>query len=235
MNHDQLFFKHMAGVASFMGWCRRWAELPQGVNIAAQVATLGPVPCQRFGLAWPKRRRYGKHPSLLYQKTESQWMENICWERAVLEPFTDPVSALAAIVLVARKVAGDDMKFMTFPVFALRIPLSVDQAEIWARQAPVSLEMRLLGEDEDHASVSPPFVVLPLTIAAPGDAVFSPDELSQGTPFHELLERRLRQEGREENPGFQGTAQSVDDPYLKSQAAYRASLGKSTVPPEPVA
>jgi hypothetical protein len=225
MTPEQIYFKHLAGASALMAWCRRWMQISGGVSLSDNTATLGPLVAQRMGIAWPKRKRFASGPSLLYQSTEAQWVENIRWTRAVLQqPAGQSPPYLA---LVAKKIVGDDTKFMNIPVFSVRIPLATENADLWMGLDCDKVELRQLWQEEGEskASVSPAFAALPLSIASAGELLFSPDELEAATPFHELLERRLRQTGIENDPGFAGSAAPVDDPYLKAQQDYRKNLG----------
>lgn len=222
MNEEKTYFKHLAGISAFMGWCRRWSQLPNGIAIHNQAASLGPVAVQRFGVAWPKKKRYGDRPSLLYQTTEGQWLEHVQWGRAILERGVGEY----ALVLVSRLVSGDGSKYMDLPAFALRIPISREQGEIWERLDPSSVPVRLLWVEEKTAHVATPSFDLPLSIISRGEDIFLPHEAASGLSFHEMLERRLVDSGVDYNPGFKGGAAGakVDDPYLAQQVAYRESL-----------
>ena len=224
MTQEQIYFKHLAGASALMAWCRRWMQVSGGVSLSDNTATLGTLSAQRFGVAWPKRKRFASGPSLLYQSTEAQWMEHIRWSRAVLQPAKD--NAPPYLALLAKRIIGDDSKFMNIPVFALRIPLATDSADLWVSLAPDKVDLRQLWQEEGESevSISPAYTSIPLSIALPGEALFLADELEAATPFHELLERRLRQTGVENDPGFAGSAAAVDDPYLKTQQDYRKNL-----------
>ena len=222
--HERIYFKHLAGVSALMAWCRRWMQVSVGLSLSDSMVTLGPLAAQRLGVAWPKRKRFASGPSLLYQVTEAKWIENIRWERAVLQPATD--SAPPYLALVTKRIVGDDSKFMNIPVFSVRIPLSAENADLWMSLSVAKVELRQLWQEEgeSEACISPAYTNLSLFVAQPGETLLSTVELEIATPFHELLERRLRQTGVENDPGFAGSAAPVDDQYLKTQQDYRKSL-----------
>lgn len=229
MTPEQIYFKHVVGASALMAWCRRWTQVPGGVSLSDNIATLGSVATQRFGIAWPKKKRFASGPSLLYQAAESQWMENIKWSRAVIEPAFE--NRAPYLTLLTKMIAGDESKFVSIPVFAIRVPLGADHADLWMEIAGETLEVRSVWQDpeEDEASISNPYASMKLSVASPGAPLFNPDELAGITPFHELLEKRLRQTGVETDPGYNGstTLNVVDDPYIKSQQEYRQNLGAS--------
>lgn len=229
MTQEKIYFKHLVGVSALLAWCRRWMQVSGGVSLSDNMATLGPLAAQRLGVAWPKRKRFAAGPSLLYQATEAQWVENICWERAVLQPAKD--SAPPYLALIAKRIIGDDFKFMNIPVFSVRIPLSVENADLWISLSVAKVELRQIWQEEGEteACISPAYASPPLLVAQPGEALLSAVELETATPFHELLERRLRQTGVENNPGFAGSAAPVDDQYLKTQQDYRKNLNNPKV------
>ena len=221
MTEEQVYFKHLAGVSAFLGWCRRWSQLPNGVSLAGHIASLGPVAVQRFGVAWPRKKRFADRPSLLFQETEGQWIENVQWGRALLERGEGQY----ALVLVSRLVVGDESKFMSLPVFAVRIPISQEQGQLWSTLAPSSVPLRLLWQEEGETHVASPSVDLPLSIVAVGEPIFRDHEMQASMSFHEMLEHRLQSTGLEVNPGFKGTGSvEISDPYLKEQVAYRSGL-----------
>lgn len=198
--------------------------MPGGALLGDNTATLGPITAQRFGIAWPKKKRFAKSPSLLYQPTESKWIEHIEWGRAVLQPAQG--SHFAHLALVSRTVEGDESKFMTIPAFAVRIPVAIENAELWTSLGSQQVDLRQIWQEEGEreAAISASFASVPLKMALPGEALFLPDELKGVTPFHELLEKRLRAGGVEANPGFAGSAVPVDDDYIKAQQDYRKNL-----------
>lgn len=221
MTEEQIYFKHLAGVSAFMGWCRRWSQMPNGVSLAGHIASLGPVAVQRFGVAWPKKKRFADRPSLLFQETEGKWIENVQWARALLEKGEGHY----ALILVSRLVLGDESKYMNLPVFAVRIPISQEQGQLWCDLAPESVPLRMLWQDDDEVHVAAPTVDLPLTLISHGSPVFLAHETQASLSFHEMLEHRLRNTGIEANPGFKGAGGvEISDPYLKQQVAYRAGL-----------
>lgn len=222
MNEEKIYFKHLAGVSAFMGWCRRWSQMPNGISLANQTASLGPVAVQRFGVAWPKKKRYGDRPSLLYQTTEGQWLEHVQWGRALLEAGANEY----ALLLISRLVVGDGNKYMDLPAFAVRIPIAKEQGDVWSTLAPSSLPVRLLWMEDDVAHVANPGLELPLSMISRGEEIFLAHEAAAGLSFHEMLERRLRETGVEFDPGFKAGSGSlkVEDPYLAQQMAYREQL-----------
>lgn len=221
MTEEKTYFKHLAGVSAFLGWCRRWSQMPNGVSLAGHVASLGPVAVQRFGVAWPRKKRFADRPSLLFQETEGKWIENVEWSRALLENGDGHY----ALVLVSRLVLGDESKYMNLPVFAVRIPISQEQGRLWCDLAPESVPLRMLWQEEDEVHVANPTADLPLSVVPHGSPIFLPHETEASLSFHEMLEHRLRSTGVEANPGFKGTAATeINDPYLKEQVAYRSGL-----------
>lgn len=232
MTSEQIYFKHVVGASALMAWCRRWTHVPGGVSLTDNIATLGSVAAQRFGIAWPKKKRFAAGPSLLYQSAEAQWMEHINWGRAVIEPAIH--NQPAYLTVLTKMVAGDESKFVDIPVFAIRIPLSADNADLWMDIAGNKVEVRRVWQDpeEAEASISTPHTSIALSVSLPGAPLFHPDELAGITPFHELLEKRLRQTGVEADPGYSGsmTMSEIDDPYIKSQQDYRKSLGATDTP-----
>lgn len=225
---EQLYFKHLAGTSALMGWIQRWSQIKDGLDLTNQVASLGTIPAQRFGLAWPKKKRFGKGPSLIYQKSESLWIENIQWSRARLElNQANHHSGLGALVLVSKKIQGDGYKFIDLPVFALRIPVVASHIQAWSEQLQSNVELRLYWKDEDEEHVCAPSWILPVSVEPFDAPVFTDNEAKAGLEFHELLEQRLRQSGTEANPGFQGSASlDIQDPYLLSQVKYRTELSQ---------
>lgn len=222
MTKEQIYFKHLAGVAVFLDWCRQWAQLPHGIQLSGQIATLGPVAVQRFGVAWPRKKCFSDRPCLLFQETEGKWIENIQWARALLERGDGQF----AIVLVSQLVMGDESKFMNLPVFAVRIPISLEQGQLWCELAPRSLPLRMLWQENERAHVASVSLDLPLELVSQDASVFHAHETKASLSFHEMLEHRLRSTGLDANPGFKGSGSAqVEDAYLKEQVAYRSRLG----------
>lgn len=225
---EKLYFKHLAGTSAFMGWMHRWSQIKDGMRLSDQIASLGTIPAQRFGLAWPKKKQFGKGPSLIYQKSESLWMENIQWARARLElNQSSRQSGLGALVLVSKRMQGDGNKLMDLPVFGLRIPIVASHVQAWSEQLEPQVQLRLFWKDEEEEHVCAPSWVLPLKIEAFDSPVLTETEAIAGIEFHELLEQRLRSTGTEYNPGFSGSAAlDIQDPYLLAQMKYRTELAE---------
>lgn len=227
---ERIYLDHNAAIALLLGWVRRWSQTPEGARLDRHEVILGRIASQRFGLAWPKKKRHGDGPSLLYQSTEAAWMERLCWSRAVLSPRTGDTPPILS--LVTRRVVGDDMRFMNIPVFALRMQVSDDFADLWRDIPCRNLPLRQMWKDEDDVlEIARPIVTIPLFHDA---HVLTEEELAKEVPFHELLEKRLRMGGVEENPGFAGSVAAVEDPYLKAQTEYRQSLARHQEDPPDV-
>ena len=231
MTDESIYFKHLAGVAAFMAWCERWTQFPQGLHLDEQhVARLGSIAAQRFGIGWPKRKRYATSPVLLYQQTEGHWLENIQWTRASLCPQASS-DTLACIFLVSKMIMGDDHRFMRIPAFVVKIPLAVPQAQAWADGNPSTIELRLLWDEEGRQHIDRPCRTIPLDVVASQVCPLTQEEMDVGVPFHEMLEKRLMETGLDINPGFRGLGTvKIDDPYLRQQVEYRSGLGNGNPP-----
>jgi hypothetical protein len=188
--------RHLVGLAAFMDWLNRWRGNLTAISQAGQTIVLGTQPSERFGIALPRHKLFGKAPALLCQADEAEWITQIKWSRA--QRLTD------GLALVAQRQLGVG-ELPSLPAFALIIQLRGQAAQVPFEKAG-RLDLRKFWNDEGLWQVEGgrPFQVLP--VSSSSEPLFGPDDLRQGATFRELVQQRAARGAKESDPGFRGGA-----------------------------
>lgn len=188
--------RHLVGLAAFMDWLNRWRGTLGAVGQTGQMIVLGEQPSERFALALPRRKVFGKAPALLCQPDESEWFAQIKWARA------QRVEGGLALIAQRQLGVGD---LPSLPAFALIIQLRGQAADVPLEKVG-RLDLRKFWNDDGQWQVEGgrPFQGLPVTPSS--QELFGPDDLRQGATFRELVQQRALRGAIAADPGYRGSA-----------------------------
>lgn len=188
--------RHVAGLAALMDWMDRWRHAIGAIERQGQVIYLGERPSERFAIALPRRRVFGRAPSLLFQPEEAEWGTQIRWARV------QQVKQGLALVAQRQVGAGD---LPTLPAFAIVIQLRGQAAEVPFEQVGrVDLRKLWCNEGQWQVEGGNPFQALGVTPS--NDQLLSPDDLREGVTFKELVRQRALRGAQESQPTYRGDA-----------------------------
>lgn len=189
--------RHIAGLASFMDWMNRYRGMIGAIERDGQVILLGERPSERFGVALPRHKVFGRAPALLCQKDEAEWLSQIKWARAQRVP--------EGLALVAQRQLGvGDLP--SLPSFAVVIQLQGQAADVPFEKAG-RVDLRKFWCDDDRqwqVEGGNPFQALPVVPSS--SPLFGPDDLKQGATFRELVKQRALRGAVGVDPGYKGSA-----------------------------
>lgn len=191
--------RHVAGLAAFMDWMDRWRQTPGALDRRGQVIYLGERPSERFAIALPRHRVFGRAPSLLFQPEEAEWGTQIRWSRV------QQVEEGLALVAQRQLGAGD---LPTLPAFAIVIQLRGQAAEVpFEKAARLDLRKLWCNEGQWQVEGGNPFQALPVHPAQ--QQLLSPEDLREGVTFKELVRQRSLRGAHEAQPLYRGEAASL--------------------------
>lgn len=191
--------RHVAGLASLMDWMERWRHDIGAIDRQGQVIYLGERPSERFAIALPRKRVFGRAPSLLFQPEEAEWGTQIRWARIQ--------QVEQGLALVAQRQVGVG-ELPTLPCFALVIQLRGQAAEVPFEKAG-RLDLRKLWCNEGQWQVEGGNPFQALTVSPASEPLLSLDDLREGVTFKELVRQRSLRGAQAAQPAYRGDAAAL--------------------------